>query len=86
MTQVRYLREQSKPVKHISFDPSGRLLTASCTDGVIYVYNMEDQEPVLAKKIDGLVRGLESDDTASSVVAWHPDGRAFAVPTATRGR
>jgi len=85
MTRVRYLREQSKPVKHLSFDPSGRLLTVSCTDGVIYVYNLEDEEPKLVRTLDGIIRSLESDDQASSVVAWHPDGRAFIAPTATRG-
>lgn len=85
MTRVRYLREQNKPVKHVSFDPSGRLLTASCTDGVIYVYNLEDEEPTLVRRVDGLVRALETDVQASSMVAWHPDGRAFVAPTATRG-
>jgi len=85
MTRVRYLREQIKPVKHLSFDPSGRLLTVSCTDGVIYVYNLEDEEPKLVRKLDGIIRALESEDLASSVVAWHPDGRAFIAPNATRG-
>lgn len=60
-------------------------MTVSCTDGVIYVYNLEDTEPTLVKKVDGIVRALESDDQASSEVVWHPDGRAFVAPNATRG-
>ena len=86
MTRIVFLREQQKPVKHVSFHPDGRLLAASCTDGVIYMYSLSnEEEPELVKKIDGLIRSLETDAEASSRVAWHPDGRAFAVPTATRG-
>jgi len=85
MTRVQYLREQEKPVKHISFHPNGRLLTVSCTDGVIYVYSIDGPVPELTKKIDGIVKRLESEEQASAEVAWHPDGRAFAAPTATKG-
>lgn len=83
---MQYLREQQKPVKHLSYDPSGRMLTVSCTDGVIYIYSMDSSEPELIKKVDGITRRLESDDQASAAVAWHPDGRAFASATATKGR
>lgn len=85
MTRVQYLREQQKPVKHLSYDPSGRQLTLSCTDGVIYVYSVDGPEPELVRKVDGIVRRVESEDQASSAVVWHPDGRAFASATATRG-
>jgi chromosome transmission fidelity protein 4 len=85
MTRVQYLREQQKPVKHLSYDPSGRMLTVSCTDGVIYVYSMDGSEPELMKKVDGITRRLESEDQASAAVVWHPDGRAFASATATKG-
>ena len=40
--------------------------------------------PELVKKVDGLIRPLETDLEASSRAIWHPDGRAFAAPTATR--
>lgn len=36
------------------------------------------------RKVDGLIRQLETTDEASSRAIWHPDGRAFAVPTVTR--
>ena len=85
ITRVRYLREQQKPVKHLSFDPSGRLLTVSCTDGVVYVYAMDDEEPEVTKKLDGVIKRLETENQASAAVVWHPDGRAFAAATATRG-
>lgn len=85
MTRVLYLREQSKPVKHLSFHPKGSHITVSCSDGLIYVYSLSKEEPELLKKVDGLIRSLETDAEASSRVAWHPDGRAFAAPTATRG-
>ncbi|KAI9813992.1 MAG: hypothetical protein M1827_003456 [Pycnora praestabilis] len=84
MQRVLYLREQSKPVKHLSFHPSGSYLAVSCSDGLIYIYSLITEEPELVKKVDGLIRSLETDAEASSRVIWHPDGRAFAAPTATR--
>ncbi|KAK4997373.1 DNA polymerase alpha accessory factor Mcl1 [Elasticomyces elasticus] len=84
MERVMYLREQPKPAKHVSFDPSGSYIAVSCTDGVVYVYSLSSEEPELIKKVHGLIRALESDAEACSRVVWHPDGRAFAAPTATR--
>jgi chromosome transmission fidelity protein 4 len=83
-SSVMYLREQLKPVKHLSFDPSSKYIALSCTDGLVYVYSLVNDEPELIRKIDGLIRTLETDDEVSAKVAWHPDGRAFAAPTATR--
>jgi chromosome transmission fidelity protein 4 len=83
-SSLMYLREQLKPVKHISFDPTSKFLALSCTDGLVYVYSLEDDEPELIRKVDGLIRVVETDDEISAKVAWHPDGRAFAAPTATR--
>lgn len=81
---VMSLREQPKPVKHLSFDPSGKYIALSCTDGVVYVYSLIDDAPELVRKIDGLIRLAETEDEVSTKVVWHPDGRAFAAPTATR--
>ncbi len=95
-TVVRHLRAHNRPAKHVSFDPKGRTVTVSCTDGIIYVYSMtetdegeEEEEaaggdPALIRKIDGIIGTLEPDADASAKVAWHPDGRAFAVATPTR--
>lgn len=38
----------------------------------------------MLRKVDGVIRSLETDAEISSRAIWHPDGRAFAVPTATR--
>lgn len=84
MTNVLYIRDLPKPPKHLSFHPSGSYLAVSCTDGIIYVYSISTEEPSLNNKFDGLIRRLETDDERSSRAIWHPDGRAFAVPTATR--
>jgi len=83
-SSIMSLREQPKPVKHLSFDPSGKHIALSCTDGLVYVYSLINDEPELVRKIDGLIRILETEDEISSKVVWHPDGRAFAAPTATR--
>lgn len=82
--KVLYLRELPKPAKHLSFDPSGSYIAASCTDGIVYVYSLSTEEPELVRKVDGLIRSLEIECESSSRVIWHPDGRAFAAPTATR--
>jgi len=82
--KVLYLREQPKPTKHLSFHPSGSYLAASCTNGIVYIYSLSTEEPELVRKVDGVIRTLETDAEASSKAIWHPDGRAFAAPTATR--
>ncbi|KAI7091077.1 WD40 repeat-like protein, partial [Hortaea werneckii] len=84
MEKVMHLREQSRPVKHVSFDTSGTMLAVSCTDGMVYLYSLSSEQPQLVKRIDGLIKTLETDSEASAKVSWHPDGRAFAVPTSTR--
>ena len=81
---VMSLREQLKPVKHLSWDSSSKYIALSCTDGLVYVYSVVNDEPDLVRKVDGLIRTVETDDEISTKVAWHPDGRAFAAPTATR--
>ncbi|CZR53923.1 probable sepB protein [Phialocephala subalpina] len=83
-SSVIALREQPKSAKHISFDPSGKYITLSCTDGLVYVYSLEDDVPDLVRRIDGLIRGVETEDEVCTKVVWHPDGRAFAAPTAMR--
>lgn len=85
MTRVLYLREQSRPVKHVSFDHSGSMLAVSCSDGLIYFYSLSSEEPQLVKRLDGMIRILETDSRASTKALWHPDGRAFAIPTPTKG-
>ena len=82
--RVLYLRDLPKPVKHLSYDPSGTYIAASCTDGIVYIYSLSTEEPDLIRKVDGLIRSLETESVSSSRAAWHPDGRAFAAPTATR--
>ena len=82
--KVLYLRELPKPTKHLSFDPSGTYIAASCTDGIVYIYSLSTEEPELIRKVDGLIRRLEVESDLSARAVWHPDGRAFAAPTATR--
>ncbi|KAL9050380.1 MAG: hypothetical protein Q9162_006660 [Coniocarpon cinnabarinum] len=85
MQRLLQIGDLPKPAKHVAFNPSGDILTASCADGVVYFYSMKEEQPELIRKIDGLVRAVETDDEASVKAEWHPDGRAFAAATATRG-
>jgi chromosome transmission fidelity protein 4 len=85
ISRVLILRDQTRAVKHVSFDHSGTYLAVSCSDGQIYIYSLSSEEPELIKKVDGMIKSLDTDSEASSKVLWHPDGRAFATPTATRG-
>ena len=84
MTNVLLLRDQPNPTKHISFHPSGSYIALSCTDGIIYIYSLTTAKSQLVRKVDGIIRSLETDADASSQAIWHPDGRAFAAPTAAR--
>lgn len=81
---ILLLRDLPKPAKHLTYDPSGSYLAASCSDGIIYIYILSKEEPELVRKIDGVIRGLDVESETSSKAIWHPDGRAFAAPTATR--
>lgn len=82
--KIFHLRGHSKPAKHLTFHPSGTYLAVSCTDGIIYLYSLSTEEPTLMRQYDGITRPLQSEEEASSRAVWHPDGRAFAAPTATR--
>lgn len=84
MTRVLYLREHPKPAKHVTFHHSGSYIAVSCTDGIIYIYSLSTEAPEMLRKVDGVIRNLETDAEMSSRAIWHPDGRAFAAPTATR--
>jgi chromosome transmission fidelity protein 4 len=84
MEKVLYLRDQSRPVKHVTFDRSGTVLAASCSNGVVYFYSLSSEQPQLLKKLDGLVQALETDVEITSRIVWHPDGRAFGGATNTR--
>ncbi|KAI1449530.1 WD40 repeat-like protein [Annulohypoxylon stygium] len=83
-TKIRHLKEHNKPTKHLAFDPKGSTATLACTDGIIYVYSLTSEEPELIKKVDGIIGVLDTESETSSKISWHPDGRAFAVPTPTR--
>ncbi|KAI1408173.1 WD40 repeat-like protein [Hypoxylon sp. FL1857] len=83
-TKIRHLKEHNKPTKHLAFDTKGSIVTLACTDGIVYVYSLTSDEPELIKKVDGVIGALDAESDVSSQIAWHPDGRAFAVPTPTR--
>lgn len=82
--RILFLREQPKPAKHTTFDPSGSFISVSCTNGIVYIYSLSTEEPTLVRKVDGLIRSLDIESESTSRAIWHPDGRAFAAPTATR--
>lgn len=86
MTNIMVLRDHLRPVKQVAFDVSGTTLAASCTDGMIYMYSLSSEQPQLVKRVDGMIKMEQSDSEANIRVAWHPDGRAWVVPTLTRGK
>ncbi|KAK5997314.1 Minichromosome loss protein 1 [Cladobotryum mycophilum] len=84
ITQVKHLKEHGRASRHVSLDPNGRLAAVSCVDGIIYIYSLTSEEPQLIHKVDGIIGAVDSDSEVSTKAVWHPDGRAFAVPTPTR--
>jgi chromosome transmission fidelity protein 4 len=48
------------------------------------MYSLEEDQPEMIRKVDGMIKSLETEAEASSKVLWHPDNRAFATPTALR--
>ncbi|KOS22314.1 Minichromosome loss protein 1 [Escovopsis weberi] len=84
ITQVRHLREHGRASRHASFDPNGRLAVVSGADGILYVYSLTSDDPELIHKLDGIIGAIDGDSDVLTKAVWHPDGRAFAVPTPTR--
>ncbi|KAF2207578.1 hypothetical protein CERZMDRAFT_115090 [Cercospora zeae-maydis SCOH1-5] len=84
MTNMMVLRDHLRPVKQVSFDVSGTTLAASCTDGMIYMYSLSSEQPQLVKRLDGMIGMVQPDSEENVRVAWHPDGRAWVVPTLER--
>ncbi|KAG8670194.1 DNA polymerase alpha accessory factor Mcl1 [Fusarium poae] len=84
ISQVKHLREHARAVRNVSLDPQGRLAALSGTDGIVYVYSLTAEEPELIRKVDGVIGAVDAESEKSTRVAWHPDGRAFAVPTPMR--
>src|SRR5271154_2394228 len=84
MEQITLLRDHGKPIKHLTYNPSGTYLAASCNDGIIYIYSMSSADPTIYRTIDAVIMRLENWDDATSRCVWHPDGRTFACATATR--
>ena len=82
--KVLYIRDLKKPTKHLTYDPSGTYLIASCTDGVLYTYSLSSEEPQLVRAVDEVIKRVETDSEKSAKAVWHPDGRAFAAPTGLR--
>ncbi|CAA9963641.1 DNA polymerase alpha accessory factor Mcl1 [Pyrenophora teres f. maculata] len=83
-TSMRTLRDQPRAVKHVSFDKTDNRLAVSCTDGHVYMYTLDGDQPEMVKRVEGMIKSMEADAESSSKVLWHPDGRAFATPTAMR--
>ncbi|OBS22389.1 hypothetical protein FPOA_08726 [Fusarium poae] len=84
ISQVKHLREHARAVRNVSLDPQGRLAALSGTDGIVYVYSLTAEKPELIRKVDGVIGAVDAESEKSTRVAWHPDGRAFAVPTPMR--
>ncbi|KAI1826878.1 minichromosome loss protein [Xylaria intraflava] len=86
-SKLRHLKAHNKPTKHLSFDTKGETVALACTDGIIYVYDLSGEvteDPELIRRVDGVIGTVDTDSEISTEIAWHPDGRAFAVPTPTR--
>jgi chromosome transmission fidelity protein 4 len=79
-----YIRDIPKPAKHLTYDSSGSYLAISCSDGIVYFYKLSTDQPELSRKVEGLIRQLETDSIISSKAVWHPDGRVLALPTVSR--
>lgn len=76
---------KAKSIRHVSFHPSGNLLAITDSAGVIRMYSMSSVPPVVLEELNGLVQPVaELDSDISTRVAWHPDGKSFAVPTVER--
>lgn len=59
------------------------MLTLVMTDGRIQVYEFVDDSPSCLKTVEGLAGVGKLEDELPCVVAWHPKGDYFVVPSRT---
>ncbi|KAK9447754.1 WD40-repeat-containing domain protein [Limtongia smithiae] len=89
ITRTHTFPQHRKSVKHISFDVTGTMITTTSLDGCIRIFTFsrdaDEDAIVLLKTIEALAPALtdEKDETCIKV-AWHPDGRSFAIQNKTR--
>lgn len=75
----------AKSIKHVSFHPSGNMLSTVDTNGAIRIYSLSTEDPSILETLSGIVPIVhDSDSPVSCKVAWHPDGGSFAAPSSTR--
>jgi len=89
MSRVVHLRDLPAAVKHLSFDPDGATLSITLQNGDIRIHEFDPFASTVSdaiKVLSGIGRALNGDEQSSAKAAWHPDGRAFGVATATRGQ
>lgn len=86
MMQVKELSAAlAKSIKHVSFHPSGNLISTVDTNGAIRIYSLSTEEPAIIETLSSIVPIVHSPESPLSCkVAWHPDGGSFAAPSATR--
>lgn len=75
----------AKSIKHVSFHPSGNLISTVDTNGSIRIYSLSTEKPTIIETLSGIVPIVHSPESPESAkVAWHPDGSCFAAPSSTR--
>lgn len=75
----------AKSIKHVSFHPSGSMISTVDTNGAVRIYSLSTEEPSIIETLSGIVPIIpDSESPISCKVAWHPDGASFAVPTSIR--
>ncbi|KAJ9120184.1 hypothetical protein QFC22_003083 [Naganishia vaughanmartiniae] len=81
--QILTISGISKPVRSASWHPVQDMLTLVMTDGRIQVYEFVDDSPSCLKTVEGLAGAGKLEDELPCVVAWHPKGDYFVVPSRT---
>lgn len=75
----------AKSIKHVSFHPSGNIISAVDTNGAVRIYSLSTEEPSILETLSGIVPIVKSSESpVSCKIAWHPDGSSFAAPSSTR--
>lgn len=81
--QILTISGISKPVRSASWHPVQDMLTIVMTDGKIQVYEFVDDSPSCLKTVEGLAGAGKLEEELPCVVAWHPKGDYFVVPSRT---
>ncbi|EIW83036.1 WD40 repeat-like protein [Coniophora puteana RWD-64-598 SS2] len=87
ISNVQIVDGFKRGVRKVTWDPSGSLLTVSCGDGTIAVWDVSEEQPTRLEVIDGIIPAVTDSESEEFMhdcsAVWHPTGQRFYAASRT---